>query len=299
MGLITDPSTGLLDGVDYILLAGVTGLHERFGRLYTLVNGNVDKDNMKINSDFPWTGNHTFEAGKIKIKGAGAGIVSLEYENNANDRTHKIPAKSGNDTFAMLSDITVVNGQSVPIGSIVAHYDFNGTVTPDLNYWKYCDGTIINNANSPLNGLTPDDGSNRYLVGFGTEGGGNVDTAVWAVGAVGNANHQVNLLHNHTVSSHSHSSGTLKFRTMQLFAGLLFGWDGAATSSLVQQYSGTGGGAAVGTWQALAGAPFRDFFTDNGTGSTGSASPSTDSQLSNAQTIQPRSIRVRWIMRIV
>lgn len=99
MGLITDPSTGLLDGVDYILLAGSTGLHERFGRLYTLVNGNLDKDNLKINSDFPWTGNHTFEGGKLKVKGAGAGIASIQNANTANNRLITIPDPGADADF--------------------------------------------------------------------------------------------------------------------------------------------------------------------------------------------------------
>lgn len=47
MGLITDVGSALQDEIDYIFLAGATGLHNRFGNLYTLVNGNLEVTNLK------------------------------------------------------------------------------------------------------------------------------------------------------------------------------------------------------------------------------------------------------------
>lgn len=117
MGLITDPSTGLLDNVDYILLAGTTGLHERFGRLYSLVNGNVDKDNLKIASDFPWAGKHTFEAGNIKVKGAGAGIASIQNANTATDRLITIPDPGADADFVTTKGSQIIEGRKTFSGA--------------------------------------------------------------------------------------------------------------------------------------------------------------------------------------
>lgn len=92
-----------------------------------------------------------------------------------------------------------------PIGSIIPFYDFNAAVTFDTDAWIYCDGAVISDASSPLDGLTLPDLSNRYLVGFGTEGGGDIDSAAWATPAVGQASHQINIQHAHTMTGHNHT----------------------------------------------------------------------------------------------
>lgn len=63
MGLITDVGSGLQDEIDYIYLAGATGLHNRFGNLYTLVNGNLEVVNLKSTA----------------VTGAGSKIALQEY----------------------------------------------------------------------------------------------------------------------------------------------------------------------------------------------------------------------------
>jgi hypothetical protein len=43
----------------------------------------------------------------------------------------------------------------VPIGSVVPWYStLTNTISLDSNYWAYCNGTVLTNTNSPLNGLT-------------------------------------------------------------------------------------------------------------------------------------------------
>ncbi len=56
MTLAVDPGTGLLDNVDYIYLAGATGLHARFLEIYDTVNGHIDADNMDLTDEYNFTG---------------------------------------------------------------------------------------------------------------------------------------------------------------------------------------------------------------------------------------------------
>lgn len=199
-----------------------------------------------------------------------------------------------------------------PIGSIIPFYDYNGGLTFDTSKWKYCDGSTVTIAG--IGSQTLPDLSNRYLVGFGTEGGGDIDSAAWATSPVGNSGHTVNLQHSHTVNSHTHDLGnhnhdvgTLQFKTMQRgVSGALQGYDisGAlsAIGSGVVNFT-TGGASSV---MAASTSGLKDYYTTSGTGDTGgpstntsgTASPGTDSQLSTTQSIQPRSVRVRHIMRV-
>ena len=57
---------------------------------------------------------------------------------------------------------------AVPIGTIIAHYDFNALATFDPDYWAFCDGSVLVDSSSILDGQTLPDLSGRYLVGFGS-----------------------------------------------------------------------------------------------------------------------------------
>ena len=178
----------------------------------------------------------------------------------------------------------------VPIGTILPYYDFDAAVSVDTNYWAYCDGSVVNNAASPFHTMTLPDLSNRYLVGFGTEGGGDIETALWNTGVVGNADHEVNLQHNHDTNIGSFTSGS--------------------ESSHTHGVSGTTAIEAQGP--QLEGSGPRECAVDNhthtfsvtsGSGSSHSHSvnpPNTtsDNALTTTEDMQPRSIRVRYIMRI-
>lgn len=204
---------------------------------------------------------------------------------------------------------------AVPIGSIIPHYDFNGLVAIDTTYFEYCRGQVVADALSPLDGETLPDGSGRYLVGFGTDGGANLHNAAWAATAVGQAGHTINLQHSHTVSSHnhtgpshSHGPGTLQFRTASVSGSTLSMYDinGNPDAILTRSIIDAAQGPDI-TDPLTSNSPSGDMYTDDtgatgttasgGTGNTGNASPGTDNQLSTVQTIQPRSIRVRYIIR--
>lgn len=178
----------------------------------------------------------------------------------------------------------------LPVGSIIPFYDFNAAVTFDTAHWIYCDGAVVSDAASPLNGLTLPDLSNRYLVGFGTEGGGDIDSASWATAAVGAASHQIDLSHTHTGPSHTHTgpshthSETVHSHPFTVpAAGQFTPASGVVAGQAGNFTTGNNGASNTGA---------------SGTGDTGaSGTGATSSSLSATQSIQPRSIRVRFIMR--
>lgn len=109
---------------------------------------------------------------------------------------------SGDATISNLGVVTVSGGGIVPIGTILPFYDYNGTLTFNAAKYAYCDGSIVNFAG--IGPQTTPDLSGRYLIGFGTVGGGNIDTDPWATAAVGNAGWTINIQHSHTANAHTH-----------------------------------------------------------------------------------------------
>lgn len=288
-----------------------TEVNADFNTIYSDYNGNITNDNISATANILYsklvtmTGDATITAG---------GVITV----------------SG---FSPAASATGTNG-FVPIGSIIPFYDFGvignpppGSRTFDTNYWRYCDGSVLAYGASPLNGQTLPDLSGRYLVGFGTDGGGDIDTAVWATAAVGNASHQINIQHSHTVNAHNHGMqnhthaeaahthtfGTLTFQVAETVLGEFYmnNGGGAGLISGNETVSAGVGAIVADNWPAGS----NSYYTYNGSGNTGStspgatgvpsnntttdASPGTDNQLSTTQSIQPRSIRVRYIMRVL
>lgn len=218
---------------------------------------------------------------------------------------------SSADINAYLSDNTdYLYNSLVPIGSIIPFYDFNGALSFNTDFWAYCDGS-----SKTFDGVsrTLPDLSNRYLVGFGTEAGGDIDTAAWATAAVGSANHTVDLSHTHDMGnhthigpSHTHGPGNLNFHVMS------FGSVGPSSYSV----SGSGpvtnlapNNDSSGSYVLAFGSAGSAIFTmtdasggvsgSGGNSATGAPSTNTtSSSSSSSQSIQPRSIRVRYLMRI-
>jgi len=203
------------------------------------------------------------------------------------------------------------SGVVPPIGSIIAFYDFNGLLTFNPSNWTYCDGRTATFGGGIAGPAVTPDLSNRYLVGFGTEGGGDNDTAAWSTSPVGNADHTINLQHDHTVDSHSHlgpshnhGAGTLQFEVCQNNGNNLEFFNSGGSASELFSGNGVSSGADSGVWRTYF-SGVNPHYTRNGagatgnsgTGSTGSASPGTDLQLSTTQSIQPRSVRVRFLIR--
>lgn len=216
--------------------------------------------------------------------------------------------------------LTVVSGQpswqpspsgsvSVPIGSVIAWNDFNGLLTLDANF-RYCDGTVINAPGSPIDGQTTDDLSGAYIVGYGTLGSGDIGTAPYDSIPTGNPNHQIAINHTHTISGTaidgllSTANGlTSTIRTGQV-SNSSSGFGSVVDPKIIVDNSGT----AVNTlrFQTASG-------TNNGEGQhrhdmpslshshniIGSGSANSGSSLSSTQSIQPRSQRYRYIIRVL
>jgi hypothetical protein len=264
---------------------------------------------------------------------AAADIANNSLVRSINSLKDNITLSAGsNITIAPTGNTLTISAGSVPndptripIGSIVAFYDF-GTGGPggrplsfDTTYWVYCDGSTISDASSPLNGLRLPDLSNRYLVGFGTEGGRDIDIALWDTAAVGNASNVVNLAHSHTVSSHDHgaTTGTKSLQTESGGSHNHLGGTshiGAGNSNPAYNYavrdnsgddkSGNYLATNVGSTSiegqhdhAISSELAHSHSILGHTHSISAQSPVTDNRLLTTQSIQPRSIQVRYIMR--
>lgn len=242
---------------------------------------------------------------------------------------------------ASLASLGASASVAVPIGTIIPFYDYNGALTFNSAIWAYCDGQT--KTFTGIGAQATPDLSGRYLVGFGTDGGGDNDSAAWATAAVGNAGHTVNLQHSHTVNSHTHTGPTHTHtfttgagsshqhtinHTHGIFTtstdgdhihGLLYsntptgtpnipraGEQPATNSDLdsvqangdhthtvnITAYSGSSGSESAHTHSGTTASA-----GSSGSVDTGATAPGTDSQLSATQSIQPRSLRVRFLIR--
>jgi len=151
---------------------------------YTLTNGTAN-DAGPVNTNF-------------------SNLVSAASDGTKDYNVAAITCTSVTASTDVLIGSVSVGGSLVPIGSIIAFYDFGAALTFDTDNWVYCDGSTATVGGSSR---TLPDLSGRYLVGFGgaTDGAGDIDTATWATAAVGNSLHQVDIAHTHTGPSHTHT----------------------------------------------------------------------------------------------
>ena len=101
----------------------------------------------------------------------------------ANDTGAKTQIINANEMNANFNHVLAA---TIPIGSIIPFYDFNAALSFNTDYWAYCDGSTATVGS--LGVQTLPDLSNRYLVGFGTEGGGDIEVARQETRKVRNAN---------------------------------------------------------------------------------------------------------------
>lgn len=196
----------------------------------------------------------------------------------------------------------------VPIGTIIAHWDFDGGLSaPSAPYWVPCDGGTYT-----VGGVsrTVPDLSGLYLVAYGTENGADIATATWDDSHVGQASNQINIAHMHSVDpaststssngAHTHSSGSLHAQITYSSSDSRLDANVQAVTDWVSDHrlAATGdGGAAGGTFSS-------GVNVDGSTASDGAhthtvdiAATTSSSSLSATQSIQPRSVRVRHYMR--
>ncbi len=228
----------------------------------------------------------------------------------------------------LLVGIDDVGKSLVPVGSIIPHYDFGSAgpggsaITFDTNHWKYCNGSNTNvTTNVTTVAVTLPDLSGRYLVGFGTDGDGTIDSAAWATTAVGNAAHQVDLSavgasHTHTGPSHTHSVPSHNHTMFYEFSGVgatnrwgilltqrITDASSLGTSTLREAHAAGGGLVDLDATYGSAATSVKRYDTGTkGSVSTGAEGTEATGPAGTAgsatQSIQPRSIRVRFIMRV-
>jgi hypothetical protein len=264
--------------------------NQNFDTIYNDYNGNIQNVNVAANAGIAYSKLQALPSAQI-IVGSAANVATPRV-------------MSGDATISNTGVVTVFGGGGakslVPIGSIIAHYDYGVVATiPDPAYWIICAGTVIADGASPFNGKTLPDLSGRYLVGFGTDGGGNIGMGALPdpPAAVGNAGNTINIQHSHTVNAHQHGPGNLAFEIFEKAGSTIVGFDSAGVPLNLFGNNPAGGG---GFDMPFYNGPANQFYytlAGSGVGLTATASPGTNNQLSATQSIQPRSIQCRYYMR--
>lgn len=176
----------------------------------------------------------------------------------------------------------------LPIGAVIGFMDFGGVLT--YNTARLCpiDGRTISDGASPLNTVQIPDASNRMLLGYGTEAGGDIGSASFSITPVGIAGHVLNLQHDHTTDVAWRMSGGA------------YGIPYDDTYTLPAVSCGIINPQNSPTYRAVTGATIASSGTTDNTCSTGSATGlrmTSSNSLSSTQSILPRSVKVRWLLR--
>lgn len=267
------------------------------GDVITASDRNAEFDNIIAKFEPQYMDDISASAGAMQTQSdpypAGSESLATSLEGELHRIRYQIAAITGETYWYIDPDKSIANivtdatAVSVPVGTIVAHYDFNAAVNVGTN-WVYCDGTVINDATSVLNGETLPDLSNRYLVGFGTEGNADIESDTWNVDPVGVAGHTINVAHTHT-AEHNHQFLEASYVKGALLS--LHAWESNGSTTEPWNFDSSVNVAALTTGtNAVTYSPPDSYTKDTNV--------TTSSSLSATQSIQPRSVRVRWIMRI-
>lgn len=125
-----------------------------FNAILAQCNGNLDSTNLNLAASFgPFSNAFTFNAAVAKIKGAGAGVASLQYANSGTNRTITVPDLG--------ADIIIASIQNMPIGTVI-----NGKLSLAAGLLK-----IVGDNGSDLSSSNP-----MYIVAANSTGGKTVLT---------------------------------------------------------------------------------------------------------------------------
>jgi hypothetical protein len=159
---------------------------------------------------------------------------------------------------------------SVPVGTVVSWWRATADTPLPSDEWAIADGSIVTDSQSPLNGKTLPNLTNRFVMGVTAD----------SIGQLG-GNNTLNLNHSHVVGNHSH---TIPSHTHTIYHD----------HNTTDAYAVAGGSLSV----------HRDITTvtvvDSGawSGITGNSQPSTDAQLSNTTDIRPSYVGLVYIIKI-
>lgn len=209
-------------------------------------------------------------------------FIAVEIGDGGGDNTEIRKVKASTLKSYFTEDVVL------PIGAVIGFMDFGGVLT--YNTARLCpiDGRTISDGASPINTVQIPDASNRMLLGYGTEAGGDIGSASFSITPVGIAGHVININHSHSYSvAWRTSGGTFGLSASGLYSRPVF------SCLIVSPQNGP-------EYTLVTGATL-----DNTTsGPTNSCvTPgiefvnATDDSLSSAQSILPRSVKVRWLLR--
>lgn len=122
----------------------------------------------------------------------------------------------GTDTIADYTSLKSIIDTICPIGKVLDIWrpdSISFTDTIDEDIWALADGSTVSDGDSVFNGLVLPDLDNKYLIGAGsisTPGSIATDNTIDAV-AIGNTNHIVDISHTHTLDNHTHD-GTVSHK---------------------------------------------------------------------------------------
>lgn len=287
-----------------------------FNNIINGLNGSndIEVDSANITASLSVTGNAV-------IGTANANIHTITGQVNiSNTVTVTTNVNAGNinaATTLIAANVDIIKALP-PIGSIIPFFDFSDALTWDSTYWKICNGQSATIGGSSR---TTPDLSGRYLVGFGTDGGGDNNGGVLNAVATGNAGHTIDISHTHTTNIAAFSSATANVESTAAggshdHGGRTDGMEEDAANESSFDYRIRDDG--LGWVNRVAGS--RHIVVDSGStdegqhdhqiASDGSHThtlthiheidppiTTSGSSLSSTQSIQPRSIRVRYIMR--
>lgn len=187
-------------------------------------------------------------------------------------------------------------GSGALVGEVKEFHTFGGTL-PIPSGYMIANGDVVNETNYDaihgagayaadgvassllLNKNLPDM-IGKYAVGAAA----TVQDGTSAITSVGNAGNQVNLNHTHSGPNHNHAW------MVSQFIGNNTTYDAAGNSFDPGQYNFAGGGGS--TSLDIGKSPATTYYTNNASGTTGDA-------LSTTQSIQPESIEVIKIIKVI
>ncbi len=178
----------------------------------------------------------------------------------------------------------------VPVGTVISWWRSDANTPLPSDEWAIADGSIVADPESPLNGQTLPDLTDRFVMGV----------AVDAVGQAGGSNtldlshrHQVEE-HTHSIPSHKHSNGTLYAQVSVEDDRVYIKRYGNSFNASLANYTGsthdnthyTDGGADI------------EGHTAAWSGTSGSSQPNTNSQLSSTTDNRPAYVGLLFLVRI-
>jgi hypothetical protein len=273
-------------------------LNQEFNTVYNAVNS-LDDANLSATANINPSKIAATIKGAALGRDSGTGQLSVNVDNVGIEvNSDQLRLKDAGVTTTKLANNSVTRAKiavtdQIPAGSVQMFHTFNGAVAIPRG-WMRMDGSVVNTTNyeaihgagtaatdglssSPLLAKNLPSMTNRYAVGSTT----TTQDGSSAITAVGNSGNTVNLSHTHSMPFNFgfDNSGGL----------FLFGSGITFNQSIV--------GPVPRNWQVTGTATTGSFNVRSHNGSTADAT--TNTSLSSSQSIQPDSIQLIYIIKVI